>query len=111
MHIVTWKYPVCHQQDQTAKVLLFVHDFDTLDRILRIQISLAGDTQCSKIQLNFNAEKLYSLFFRLCPSLSIYLPGTFYFIFWYQRGMRSEEKNLKNVGFSYLSNHATSSYT
>ena len=30
---------MCHQQDQAAKVLLFVQDFDTLDRILWIQIS------------------------------------------------------------------------
>ena len=39
MHIFTEKYSMCHQQDQAAKVWLFVHDFDTLDRILWIQIS------------------------------------------------------------------------
>ena len=39
MHIFTEKYSMCHQQDQAAKVRLFVQDFDTLDRILWIQIS------------------------------------------------------------------------
>ena len=51
---------MCHQQDQAAKVLLFVQDFDTLDRILWIQIS-------ETLSLFTCQETFFGVFFlRMC---------------------------------------------
>ena len=60
MHIFTEKYSMCHQQDQAAKVRLFVQDFDTLDRILWIQIS-------ETLSLFTCQETFFGVFFlRMC---------------------------------------------